>query len=322
MGSQQLPFTMSSAFWDQYLKYRPPYPDSLCRSWLDFHRGPLDAVHDLGTGCGIGAQCLLMAARERGKVIKRMYLSDPGATNLNFAAQALNNVTHPSTAFDFRQVKGESAFLEPDSVDLVTAYESMHWMDTPVAIDNVLTSLRPGGTFAVVFYHVYPTIRNNVRAERAFRQAAEEHYSRCAEENLLDENWRKGHLNASTGLDFIHFDLDKWEDVKRIYINTKDYEYAWPWPHTVERLGPKPPSRVDFASGHETRELVENWEDWQMESCTPDWLRESMISLHSGFDAKTFSSAAWREMESAASDTDGLLHVTFPVTILLARKRM
>ena len=322
MGSQQLPFIMSPAFWDQYLKYRPHYPQSMFHDWLDFHQGPLDSVHDLGTGCGIGAQCLMAAAEARGEPVKRVYLSDPGATNLNVAAQALNNLTHPDTIFNFQQAKGEDEFLEPSSIDMVTACESMHWTDAPVATKNILNSLRPGGTFAAVFYHVYPTIRNNARAEQAFRLAMEEHYSRCAKENLLDDNWRKGHLHASTGLDYMDLSPHKWEDVRRIYVNTKDYGNVWPWPHTVELLGPKPASKVDFLSGNETRKCEENWNDWQMEDCTLDWLRESMISLHSAFDEATFSSAAWKELEAAASDTGGLLHITFPVTILLARKKM
>ena len=140
-------------------------------------------MHDVGVGCGVGASCLPTTLEARGESSEHITLPDPTATNLSVAANALNSATYSQTTFAFKQVNGEEEFLEPGTLDMISACESLHWTDAPVALKNVYTCLRTGGTFAAVFYHIYPSIRDNARAraERAFRKRPKSICSLCIE---------------------------------------------------------------------------------------------------------------------------------------------
>lgn len=52
-SDQKFPFTISESNWNEYLRYRPKYPDSMWESWFRYHEahgGKFDAAHDVGAG--------------------------------------------------------------------------------------------------------------------------------------------------------------------------------------------------------------------------------------------------------------------------------
>lgn len=54
------PFAFKNLDWDAYHRYRPQYPDSMIKTWLDYHSehgGKFQCAHDIGAGkreCNIG----------------------------------------------------------------------------------------------------------------------------------------------------------------------------------------------------------------------------------------------------------------------------
>lgn len=48
------PFAFKQLDWDVYHRYRPRYPDSMLKMWLDYHRehgnGQFHWAHDIGAG--------------------------------------------------------------------------------------------------------------------------------------------------------------------------------------------------------------------------------------------------------------------------------
>lgn len=47
------PFAFKNLDWDEYHRFRPQYPDSMFKTWLDYHRehsGRFQTAHDIGAG--------------------------------------------------------------------------------------------------------------------------------------------------------------------------------------------------------------------------------------------------------------------------------
>lgn len=67
-GKQEVkyPFAFKHHDWDEYHRYRPHYPDSMLKMWLDYHRehgnGIFHQAHDIGAG-EIPSRCLGSSTR-------------------------------------------------------------------------------------------------------------------------------------------------------------------------------------------------------------------------------------------------------------------
>ncbi|KAG8168418.1 hypothetical protein KVR01_001167 [Diaporthe batatas] len=318
----------STEAWAHYLKYRPPYPESLWKQWLDYHGADnaLDAVLEVGAGCGIGTAGLLAASakhRSPGNkpVVRRVYLSDPGTANIAAAEDMLRPQAYPGVELVFHQGPVEAGIpgLEPGTVDLVMACTCLHYTEIDKAMARVAEALRPGGTFAAVTYQVTPHIRGNERLAEAFRRFGDWNADRSKEDNPLyhDETWQRPLRQASVGLDFVRFDPALFENVERYYYNLKDV--TWPLQAQWQRRAGRPVVGVDAA--REKLEWVENWKDWEKKNCTVDWLRDMRRSLNGGYDRKAFESDAWKEVQQVAEESGGTFHVTWPVHVVLARRK-
>lgn len=137
-----LPYTHPTMPWDKFYSSRADYPDSMFESFLKYHQGALDVLHDLGAGSGLAADGLLSALRRmhhaRGdsasssssssssSLIKlpRTILSDPGEENLGITSRFVH-ARHPDVAMECWQARGEDQdqFLAPASVDMYVAVE-------------------------------------------------------------------------------------------------------------------------------------------------------------------------------------------------------
>jgi hypothetical protein len=48
-------FALKKNDWDRYHEFRPPYPPSMWRTWMEYHRehgGQFRDAHDIGSGKG------------------------------------------------------------------------------------------------------------------------------------------------------------------------------------------------------------------------------------------------------------------------------
>ncbi len=47
------PFAFKNLDWQEYHRYRPTYPESMWKTWLDYHKshgGGFETAHDIGSG--------------------------------------------------------------------------------------------------------------------------------------------------------------------------------------------------------------------------------------------------------------------------------
>lgn len=129
----ELPYSHETMPWDRFYSARPEYPPSLFELFLDYHRGPLDTLHDLAAGSGLAADGLLTALSHRsghphggggeGRILPRTILSDPGGENVGIATRFMG-ARHPSAALECWEARGEDQdmFLVPNSVDMYASF--------------------------------------------------------------------------------------------------------------------------------------------------------------------------------------------------------
>ncbi|KAJ4413925.1 hypothetical protein N0V82_008230 [Gnomoniopsis sp. IMI 355080] len=324
--------------WDTYIKHRPGYPDSMFQRWLDYHgaNNNLESIHDLGTGGGVGPLALLQALpRLRGDscgggnntpIIKMVHLSDPGAANIAAAGRNLTSTRFPGVHFTFHRGRGEdpNPNVGPGTLDMVTAYECLHWTDIEPTMRNVAAYLRPGGTFAAVHYYAVPRIVNNPTARQA-QLDMEVLYSRTLAERgaRMDTKLR---LQVATGLDFVPMDPDVWQGVVRRYVNVRNREWICDEMLlgsglTEAEISARAPRRwMDFA--REKEEVVEqDWEDWGRRGVGVQELREYQAGRMPGVFDDFAETAEWKALERAVDEGGGRVDVEIPMTMILARKK-
>ncbi|KAI9659346.1 MAG: hypothetical protein M1821_001604 [Bathelium mastoideum] len=152
--------------WERYARVRPKYPQSLWNQILEYHHkhgnDSFDAAHDIGSGFGIVAENLLVPH------FKHVFVSDPVSHNLSAAKHRLQ-ITGSEGRITFHEAGAEDAsWLPKGQMDMVSAFECLHWSDTTKSMPAIASQLRPGGTFAALYYTPRPLIRNNHRADKAW----------------------------------------------------------------------------------------------------------------------------------------------------------
>lgn len=289
--------------------------------WIEYHQGPLNTAHELGTGCGIGAASLLAASHARGKPIKHMILSDPSESNVITARELLNPEDYPGTKLSFHQKSGEDSFLEPGSVDMVFACECLHFTDIEVALASVHKSLRPGGTVASVFYGVVNSrIRDNDRADAAWKAFGEMHFQRILDGNVETALDRIKDDQLWLGLNFVPLDRGLWQDVTRIFVNVPEGQAEWPREVGMPK-GQKPKGRSRIDPEYDRLEWRSDPNGWAIRGCTTGRIKEMLLSMLLGFGDEDWQSEEWRGFEAAVAEGGGTFHFVHPVTMFLARKK-
>lgn len=303
--SSSLPFTKVIS-WDEYMQFRPPYPSSMWRLWLGYHQGPLDSVHDVGAGGGVAAHDLASRAD-----IKRMYLSDPGKEHLEFAEKMLK-AHHPNVEFVLKNVVAEDSWLEDGSIDFVSCCEALHWVDVYKGMPVMAKCLRPGGTFAAVYYLPFPEIRNSKRAQDAQTRLLDDYGKNTPDSMIQHPAWRRGFSNSNAGMDFVPFDGEVWTDVRRIEINLGPG--GWPSSESIaKRFGVAPNCVGDC--------VKEKWEDeeWKR-TASAEELRQ-ILQKFLGAPDSLWECEDWREVLEGAKEAGGQLELAFQVAMVLARKK-
>lgn len=120
-----------------YAEFRPRYPEELFR-WLASVPARRELAWDAGTGNGQAAVALAAW-------FDRVLATDASANQLSQAS------AHPRVEYG---VAREEAGLAPQSVDLVTVAQALHWFDRPLFWQEVERVLAPGGAVAVWCYEL------------------------------------------------------------------------------------------------------------------------------------------------------------------------
>jgi SAM-dependent methyltransferase len=122
---------------EQFRRYRPGYPAELFGRILTFlperHR---DRAMDLGAGTGrataglVGRFAEVIAVEADGGMVDKIAEQFPSVT--------------------IRRTSAEECAQAPESVDLVTIANALHWMDSPRVLANVHSWLRRGAILAII----------------------------------------------------------------------------------------------------------------------------------------------------------------------------
>ncbi len=126
---------------DNYVKYRPAYPESV----LEFLRAdcglvPASVIADVGSGTGILSELLLGNGN-------RVFGVEPNQ-EMRAAGERLLQAYERFTSVDGT---AEATTLPDNSVDFVTAGQAFHWFDALRARDEFARILRPGGWAVLVW---------------------------------------------------------------------------------------------------------------------------------------------------------------------------
>jgi ubiquinone/menaquinone biosynthesis C-methylase UbiE len=131
----------------QYDEYRLSPPEELIQ-WIHSYTGNgehVNLVADLGCGTG-------KSTRPWNSFAKNVIGIDPSEKLLNVAN---NNNTY--TNVSFKMGFGAETGLPDNSVDIVTAMHSIHWMEPNSTLVEILRMLKNGGIFAMYGHELAPT---------------------------------------------------------------------------------------------------------------------------------------------------------------------
>ena len=126
-------FSMQS---EQYLKFRPAYPNELYEFLLSLVEAR-DTAWDCGTGNG-------QLALELSKYFKQVQATDISEKQIQNAVQR-NNIYYKVEA-------AEKTSFPDKSFDLITVAQAIHWFDFDAFYKEVKRVIKPGGVFAVTGY--------------------------------------------------------------------------------------------------------------------------------------------------------------------------
>lgn len=135
---------------DIYLKYRPHYPKELFL-FLSSLTKEHNSAWDCGTGNG-------QAAVGLADFYKKVIATDP-------SKQQLQNAI-PNKKVIYKNEKAEYNSIESDSIDIVTAANSLHWFDFDIFYASVKRVLKKNGVFAAWTYgppSVSPEVDNIIK---------------------------------------------------------------------------------------------------------------------------------------------------------------
>lgn len=330
------PFALDVGDWDHYVKYRPAYPETMWKSWLAYHKGPLESLLDVGTGGGVGAASLLAVASTQGQNVKNLYLSDPGESNLVAAKKNFESGDASSTGgmqVHYHRGPAEEAFpgLGMGLVDMIIACASIHWTDIEVAINTAADALRPGGTFAAVVYP-QPTIRGDDEAAEALAAVFEQR--RRFQDDASEKNGDDGkgpsstrairaraYRNLSIGLNYVPFDSEKWEGVHRRTANLPP-DGKWPLRDSTWARYGEPKNAV--VEGRDEVELPEKDDWWTRKEYTVDQLKEFFQTLgYEPFvmDGRLWATDEFKKFKELVKAKGGTFELVWPVATVLARRK-
>ncbi|MCE9637925.1 MAG: class I SAM-dependent methyltransferase [Planctomycetes bacterium] len=169
---------------DTYDRFRPTPPRAVVELLTQLAGGSRPSlVVDLGSGTGLSTRLWAGAA-------DRVIGIEPGDEMRREAVARTSDGT-----IEYRAGSSTATGLPDACADIVTASQSLHWMDPEPTFAEVARVLRPGGVFAAIDCDWPPTV--HWEAERAYAACMKLAFEREATLGLRDRvtQWDKsGHL--------------------------------------------------------------------------------------------------------------------------------
>jgi SAM-dependent methyltransferase len=134
-----------------YASHRPTYPDGLF-AWLANQAGCRERVWDCATGSGQAAVALADHFDE-------VLATDASSSQIEAAK--------PWPGVVYRVAPADDSGLAPQSVDLVTVAQALHWFDLEPFYAEVRRVLKPAGLLAVWTYGVFQAEGSDTRQVQA-----------------------------------------------------------------------------------------------------------------------------------------------------------
>lgn len=126
---------------DDYVRFRPGYPDALVVDMLRLSGCNASAtIADFGSGTGIFTELLLQQGME-------VYAVEPNQAMRRAAEQRLAG----NTRFHSIAASAENSGLVAASLDLVTAAQAFHWFNNDATRNEFRRILKPAGQLALVW---------------------------------------------------------------------------------------------------------------------------------------------------------------------------
>ena len=302
--------------WERYARVRPKYKDSSVwdrvLQYHTAHDGGFDQAHDIGTGYGVVARDFLA------KHFNHVYASDP--SQLDSTKQFLAPLIAEGKV-TAHQAAAEDQWLPPGSVDMVTAFECLHWSNPEKTSEAVAAQLKPGGTFVALYYAPRPFIRNNRRADAAWKKI----YDICAEQ------WTAPNTTSSKFLPHAYHGLNSHVSLptelfdsgaRRIRVNAELMSLSPHWsPEEAFRVGAshRPDGAVDYVGSGEICEDVVDEEGWS-EVVDAQWLEDSLLSFQTSFPLEQ-AKEEFEEIREAIAQEGGKITILWMVDMVLATRR-
>jgi SAM-dependent methyltransferase len=127
-----------------YDRFRPRPPRALLELLFRYARTERPGlVVDLGCGTGLSTRAWSGTA-------ERVVGIEPNPAMLAAA--------EPASGVEYREAYGHETGFEPATADIVTASQSLHWMEPEPTFAEAARILRPGGVFAAYDYDWPPTV--------------------------------------------------------------------------------------------------------------------------------------------------------------------
>lgn len=178
---------------ENYVKYRPHYPDKIIMTLKDEKiLKDESTIADVGCGTGILTELFL---RNGNKV----YGVEPNKEMREVGEKLLKLYNN------FISINGtaESTTLQDKSVDIVTAAQAFHWFDKERAKDEFLRIMKPAGYVVVVWNTVRKTETPFLRAYESLLFKYGIDYAKVKHENTTGEVMQK--FYDKSGFKFVSF---------------------------------------------------------------------------------------------------------------------
>jgi ubiquinone/menaquinone biosynthesis C-methylase UbiE len=158
---------------EQYVKFRPTYPNELYQFLLSLVKTK-DKAWDCGTGNG-------QVAQELSKHFKEVYATDISEKQIKNAIQRANIFYKVESA-------ERTSFLDK-SFDLITVAQAIHWFDFDAFYKEVTRVIKPNGILAVIGYGLL-SINKDTDAiiNRFYREVTGPYWDK--ERKYIDEHYQ------------------------------------------------------------------------------------------------------------------------------------
>jgi ubiquinone/menaquinone biosynthesis C-methylase UbiE len=162
---------------DNYIKYRPHYPQELFDFLLAQHIISKDSViADIGSGTGISSEPFL-----------KMNLTVYGIEPNKEMREAAENLLVGYKNFKSIDATAEQTTLENNSVDLIVAGQAFHWFDREKTKQEFKRILKPNGTVLLMWNDRRTNTTDFLKSYEDFLQLCGNDYKTVNHKNVQDK---------------------------------------------------------------------------------------------------------------------------------------